>query len=127
MKKVISITLVFIIAMFACIGAFAETGSSNMIDIDHVTVIFEEDSMFTPEEQQYIAEMLVYGNENATTLGIGCLFGHKYVEENVSMITHCVNPTDPRCLQEKFFIQTCSRCGKTNTEIINSKYISCCP
>ena len=71
MKKVISITLVFIIAMFACIGAFAETGSSNMIDIDHVTVIFEEDSMFTREEQQYIAEMLVYGNENATTLGIG--------------------------------------------------------
>ena len=53
MKKVISITLVFIIAMFACIDAFTETGSSNMIDIDHVTVIFEEDSVFTPEEQQY--------------------------------------------------------------------------
>ena len=127
MKKVISITLVFIIAMFACIGAFAETGSSNMIDIDHVTVIFEEDSAFTPEEQQYIADMLVYGNENATTFGIGCLFGHKYVEENVTTITHCVRATQPRCLQENFLIKTCSRCDKTTTELISSFYITCCP
>lgn len=127
MKRITLVVLIVLLTISACIGVSAGTTNTNILDIDNVTVIFEDDSVFTPEEKQYIAELIVHGENDVSTYGIACLFGHKYVEESVTTITHCVSDTQPRCLKEFFLIKTCSRCGKTTTERTGFKYITCCP
>lgn len=127
MKKIISITLVIIIVLLACVTTSAEVPNTNVLEIDHVTVIFEEDSVFSLEEKQYIAELIAYGDRGISTYGLACIFGHKYVEESVTAITHCAKENQPRCLAEVFLVSTCSRCGKSSMERVTYYYFTCCP
>lgn len=127
MKRITLIVLIVILTISACIGVSADTTNTNTLEVDNVTVIFEDNSTLTMEEKQYIAELIVHGENGVSTYGIACLFGHKYVEESVTTITHCVNDSQPRCLKEFFLIKHCSRCDKTITERTGFKYITCCP
>lgn len=127
MKKLTAIALTIILILFVLIPASANEGSSTVFEVNGVTVLFEDNSAFSTEEKQYIAQMLVYGNESISTYGLTCtLFGHKFTEEYVTTITHCVKDTNPRCLKETFKVSTCSRCGYTTSEKINQVYIDCC-
>ena len=75
-----------------------------------------------------VAEHLIHGEKDATTYGLWCtLFGHSYESHMASKITHCVYDTAPRCLEENYEVQVCTRCEDTVSELISSYYIFCCP
>ena len=71
---------------------------------------------------------LAYGDTGIETYGLWCnLFGHDYNVETVYTITHCVNPVPPRCLRQYYQVSTCTRCGYSESVLIGSDYINCCP
>lgn len=128
MKKLISVLLVTILLTAFCITPVAGDSTTNIYTIDNKTIIFDENSAFTIEEQQIIAELLANPEQEHTTYGLMCtLLGHKNTTEVVRAITHCVDTKSPRCLKETFNITTCLRCGETSTELVSRKYITCCP
>ena len=128
MKKVIAIVLVTVLMLCACVNASADEVCGNAYTINNTTVIFDENSQFSVEQQEIIAHMIVCPEESTSTYGLMCtLFGHKNTSESVTTITHKYNVESPRCLQEYFLITTCSRCNETTTERTGYRYISCCP
>ena len=128
MKKIIAIVLVTVLMICACVNASADDVCGNAYTIDNTTVIFDENSQFSVEQQEMIAHRIVYSEENTSTYGLMCtLFGHKNTSETVTAVTHKYNVEAPRCLEEIFLVTTCSRCGETTTERTGYRYISCCP
>ena len=128
MKKIISVLLVIVLLSAMCITSYANESANNIFIINNKTIIFDEDSSFTIEEKQFIAELLANPDQEHTTYGLVCtLLGHKNTTETVHTITHCVDTQSPRCLQENFLITTCSRCGESTVERISYFYITCCP
>lgn len=124
---------VFIISAVLILSVCFSSTAANIqytYNYGNVSVIFNEDTKFSEASREHIADMLAGENESDSEIephGIACLFGHKYVTDNVITITHCVSETQPRCLKEIFEISECSRCGKTKTELIYDSYIACCP
>lgn len=128
MKKIISILLAISLFVAFYITPVAGESGNNIYTIDNKTIIFDEASAFTVEEQQVIAELLANSDQVHSTYGLMCtLFGHKNTTETVQTITHCVDTKSPRCLQENFAVTTCSRCGETTTERVSYRFITCCP
>lgn len=128
MKKVISIALATILILCVCISSSANQSFGNVYEIENKTIIFDETSAFSVEEQQHIAELIANPENQVSTYGLVCtLFGHKNTSETVVSITHCVNADDPRCLQELFAVTTCSRCDESTVERTGYSYITCCP
>ena len=128
MKKVISFLLVTILIISACVGASANEVGGNAYVFDNVTVIFDENSQFSNEKQESIANLLINPEYGLSTAGLMCtLFGHKNTTETVITITHKYNVEAPRCLQEIFAVTTCSRCDEASVERLGYSYISCCP
>ena len=126
MKK----TLIFILTIsliFAMSFSSFAANETYAYNYGNVTVVFDETTPFSAEQRENIANKLVNGADNTATYGLWCtLFGHDYVEDTVMTVTHCVNPTQPRCLEEYFDIGECSRCGDTYTNRISYAYIVCC-
>ena len=128
MKKLICALLATILFTVFCVTSVAGESANNIYTINNKTIIFDENSVFTIEEQEIIAEMLANPEYEHSTYGLMCnLFGHKNTSETVIAITHCVDTKSPRCLQENFIVTTCSRCGETTTERASYSYITCCP
>lgn len=128
MKRILSILLVTILISCACIFSSADQSVGNSYEIGNRTIIFDASSAFSVEEQQYIVEMIVNPENQASTYGLVCtLFGHKNTSETVISITHCAKATSPRCLQENFVVTTCSRCDESTVERVSYSYITCCP
>lgn len=128
MKKTLTFVLTIIIAFSMCFSVYAQDNTYTY-EYGNKTVIFDETTQFSAEQREKIAEYLVNGAEasDAATYGLTCtLFGHKYVVDYVTTITHCVFDTQPRCLEESFEIGECSRCGDTYSERISYGYITCC-
>ena len=123
--------LLFIAVMMwvGCFSVFAvDSTCTNTYQIDNVTIVFEKSSTLTSEQQEQIAYNLVYGNQDITTYGLWCnLFGHDYNVETVYTITHTVNPVPPRCLEQVYQVSTCTRCEHSESVLIGSYYINCCP
>ena len=109
-----------------CFTSFA-SNETYTYEYGNITIIFEQTTPFSSEQRANIAYKLINGTDNTNTYGLWCtLFGHDYVEDSVKTITHCVNDTQPRCLEEYFEIGECSRCGDTYTNRISYGYITCC-
>ena len=128
MKKLLSLILVISLALAACLPIYAQD-STYVYELGGKTVIFDEATQFSAEQRENIVNLLANGTEteDSETYGLMCtLFGHKYVEESVKTITHCVSDTQPRCFEEVFDIGECSRCGKTYANRISYQYIYCC-
>lgn len=127
MKK-ISVFLTFcLLLMVMTISANAAESQGNAYTMQDATVKFEADSKFTSEEQQHIAELLIYGSDEVSPCGILCsLFGHSYETEIVTLINHRYRATAPRCLEEQYKVSKCSRCGDTQQTLLSSGYINCC-
>ena len=124
---------VFIISAVLILSICFSSTAANIqytYNYGNVSVIFNDNTHFSEASRKHIADMLAGENGADSEIepyGIACLFGHKYVTENVITITHCASDTQPRCLEEIFEISECSRCGKTKTERISYTYIACCP
>ncbi len=75
-------------------------------------------------EKYYLAEN---HNDGATTYGLTCtLLGHNLENSIVSVITHKVRTTSPRCLKRNYCYEACTRCDYETSEVISTVYIVCC-
>ena len=128
MKRIILITIAIICITVLCVHPSASANQSFVIRIENTDVIFDNHTSLTEEEMQRIAVSLMHNEQNVQTYGLWCnLFGHKNQTEYVTTITHEVNPVIPRCLQERWEVITCTRCGNTEGTRLSYSYIDCCP
>ena len=131
MKKVFVVLLTFLLISCFSLSAFAASEEIYTYEIGNVTVIFDETDVFDATAREALAHMLAsgsYGEQDIATYNLLCtLFGHKTQTSGATTITHCVEPEDPRCLQETFAVTTCTRCDETSVERTGFRLISCCP
>ena len=129
MKKIFSLIMV-VVSLFSImsISAYAEAVEENTITVTVNDVDFVFDADTTNDfRNQFIAHYFNHNNDSTETYGLTCtLFGHKLESSLIKTITHKAKATDPRCLQETYDTEACSRCDYTNATLINSSYISCC-
>ena len=95
-----------------------------------ITIVFEENTTFTNDERQYIANAIVLGGsdtENSTTYAWCWLTGHDLTYESVIEIQHKVSSYAPRCYKTTYRVETCSKCDHLETTKLGSIYIDCCP
>lgn len=130
MKRFITLYLAIMFAISMTLISSATTSTGATIEIDGFEVIFEADSSFTLEEQQIIAEKVVYNNtenEIATTYNLLCtLFGHKTETETITVIEHCVREAQPRCTRSLQEVTGCTRCDYITIDVLSSTYVYCC-
>lgn len=129
MKKTIALILV-VVSLFSVmsISVYAEDTNQNtvIVTVNETEFIFDAN---TSEEfrSKTIAHYFNHSNNGAATYGLTCtLFGHKLESSVITTITHKVSATAPRCLQERYDTEACTRCDYTNAVLISSAYISCC-
>ena len=128
MKKIVAIIMASILCLTFCISASA-TNNENIYTYGDTQVIFAEDSCFDVDMQQYIADIMVNGDDGATTYNLWCnLFGHNESIEYVETIKHKVDTVAPRCLSQHWEIYACTRCNEVlNMILLSEIYIYCCP
>lgn len=129
MKKLIALIMVMVslfCVMFVSAGAEGVSEDTVTIVVNETEFIFAAD---TTEEfrEKAIAHYFDGEDDSVATYGLMCtLFGHKITSSVVAAVTHKVSATSPRCLQERYNVETCSRCDYTNSTKIDAKYIVCC-
>lgn len=92
-------------------------------------VTFSEDSTLTEEQQQLVAERLVYGSPEDSgiqTYAWCWLTGHDYTYDTVLVITHKKRAASPRCYRETYNVETCTKCDHMSEELLGGVYIVCC-
>lgn len=131
MKKIISVFLIVtLFALSATIITSASESSTVVITTDEAEYTVEfENTNISKEQREAIAYNLVFGkDDNIQTYGLMCtLFGHKTEGTSISVITHKVKTTSPRCKRDSYVITTCTRCDYYDEEYTGTSYISCCP
>ena len=128
MKKIIATVMALTLCLSFCLSTSA-TNISNIYTYGDVEVVFSENSSFDADMQQYIANIMVNGDDDATAYNLWCnMFGHKETIESVETITHKVYLDAPRCLSQLWEIHACTRCNEVLEQILLSElYIYCCP
>ena len=127
MKRLITILTLALLVCALCITSSATAGQ-YIYEFDNVTIVFDEDTVLDQRGRMAVVECLLNEKADITTYGLWCtLFGHTYETHSATKITHCVYETDPRCLEEIYDVQVCSRCENTISEVVGKAYISCCP
>ena len=132
MKKTVSVImfLLLISAFSVCAFASDTTGSTYIYVKDGVeyTVDFSGSS-FSQDKYEIIAQRLTgTADDEVETYGLMCtLFGHKYEESTVGVITHKVRTYAPRCKDDTYDVKICTRCDHQEQTLIASTYVICCP
>lgn len=126
MKKLCILLLSICLMISFCLSVNANdtiTGNSNY------TVIFAEDSCFNEQEQEQIKNFLTGDTTGAaSTYNLLCtLFGHKYQTEYITGIRHEVYADEPRCIEEVYELEICTRCSDMKSTMIAQSSIFCCP
>ena len=128
MKKIIVVLLTLLLIATFSLSTFAESVEVYTYEFGNVTVIFDQNSPLDAATRELVAHKLVYGDENVATYGFLCaLLNHDYEESSASVITHCAQSMQPRCLEEFFNVQTCTRCDDVVLTRTGFRYITCCP
>lgn len=132
MKKIFGIAIAVILVASLTITCFAGTVNTIVFEYEEMnsTVIFGEDSSYSDTEKKYIADILVYGTSNQPTVQprAWCwLTGHELTTEYVTVITHKVYTTAPRCVKERYKVVTCDNCDHEEMTLVSTTIISCCP
>lgn len=124
-KKIISIPAILLLVICMTISVFTY---ANEIPHD-ISIIFDENTSFTQQEKTIIEQS--FRNEQSQPVipcGLYCLiFGHDYQTEIVTVIKHKVNPSPPRCIEERYSTKICTRCSDTVSTLISIRPINCCP
>ena len=122
MKKLIAILLS---AMFIFSAMSVTVNATDSFDEPHIEFIFEDGTSL--EIQNRIIADLTGENDGTATYGLTCtLFGHKLETGTTSAITHNAKTTAPRCKQETFSYEICTRCDYSEYTLLSSTYINCC-
>ena len=117
-------------ALMITVMAHSANGGVFEFSDEGKIVTFSENSTLSEEEQQTVAEYLVYGapeDDGASTYAWCWLTGHNYTYDVVSVITHKKSAYSPRCLEETYNIETCTKCDHYSQELLTTVYIVCCP
>ena len=129
MKKIIALIMA-VVSVFSVmtISAYAQNIEEETVTVTVENTDFIFNSNTTEEfRSKFIASYLNPVDDGAETYGLTCtLFGHNLESSIVTSVTHKVRTTAPKCLQEKYNVETCTRCDYTNKTLISSTYISCC-
>lgn len=129
MKKIILVTAIVCLVFSFSVSTSAQISSTDgyTYDFNGKTFYFSADTPFSEEQRVQIINATASEASTASTYGLMCtLFGHSYETDAYITITHCVNASQPRCLEEKFNINLCTRCDHTETELVTTRYIFCC-
>ena len=126
MKKVVALilSLCFILSL-GVIPASAE----EAVETSDVTIIIHNEDISEETKEKIIA---FYSdpeshNDTAATYGLTCtLFGHKLEATVTTVITHKARTTTPRCLENTYDYEACTRCDYENSTLLGSTYIHCC-
>lgn len=127
MKKFFAIMLCAILAINCTAFTVGNDTYNYEVDDTHITIEFADDSILSAEEQQKIADHIVYGDDGASTYAWCWLTGHNIVTENVMSIEHKVDVLSPRCLQTIYSVDTCTKCDHMEETVISQTFIACCP
>ena len=103
-----------VLAIICCI-AFSLSLSANVISEseihyqkEDVTVIFDEESIFSNEQKQFIADKIVAGesivDDGISTYAWCWLTGHDIISEAVFAVEHKVRDKNPRCDKKTYNI-----------------------
>lgn len=120
----------FILAISLLVSAFVIPTSAKTAETNSDIEIIIENENISAETKAKIEKYYSTENHNddgATTYGLTCtLLGHKLENSIVSVITHKVRATSPRCLKKTYCYEACTRCDYETSEIISTKNIVCC-
>lgn len=127
MNRIICLILIIILLVSTATNIVAS--NEIVYEYENVSVVFESNTAFTATEQQYITDMLIYGESDVTLVQprAWCwLTGHDEKTEYVRIITHKKDTTAPRCLEELYEVTTCSKCDLYDMVLVSYTYIFCC-
>ena len=127
MKKILFIMLCAILAINCSAVSIGDGTYNYVIDDTQITVEFASDSALSAEEQQQIANHMVYGDNGASTYAWCWLTGHDYVTERVITIEHKVYAESPRCVKRIYSVETCTKCDHLEETLVSTVCIVCCP
>lgn len=127
MKKLVTVILCAILAIHTAAMTTDSSTYEYKTSESHVTVAFSEDSSFSEEKKQAIADSLVNGTGVVTPQSLCWLTGHDYKNESVSLIQHKVYAKSPRCKRSIYSVKTCTKCDYTDETLISEMLIACCP
>ncbi len=128
MKKILLLIITIICTSSFCIHSYAIDSSSCVTSVNNIDIVFDKNCSFTEDEKQIVLAHFLNDGEEATPYGLICnLFGHKNTTEYLTTITHCINSTAPRCLEEEWELIVCSRCENVESTRLGFSLIYCCP
>lgn len=131
--KTIKIMIAFVLCVAFSISFSANTVQTSefFYENEETTVIFSTDSILSTDKKQIIADKLVYGNDtaenNVSTYSWCWLTGHDLVSEIVTVVTHKVRTTVPRCDKKTYEVESCTKCDHVQETLVSSVKYTCCP
>ena len=131
--KIIRIILSFILCSVLSLSFSANVISETEIyyQEENLTVIFEENSVLSSEQKQFIADTIVSGepiiDDGISTYAWCWLTGHDLVYEGVTVIEHKVSPSNPRCKENIYDVESCTKCDHMEYTLVYSGMTLCCP
>lgn len=128
MKKIIALVMsVILVFSVMSVSVYAEDTAENIVvSVNGVDFIFDAD---TSEDfrNKFIENYFNPDEDGAEAYGLTCtLLGHNIETSSSVVITHNARTSAPRCLQETYSVDTCTRCNYSNATLLKSVYISCC-
>ena len=131
MRKIYTIAIVIICLIMTMNIVFADSNREIKIEYEDedITVIFDGS---LPDDEllcKKIADRLVYGDNNneVEPMSLCWLFGHDITTGSVTTITHKAKTYSPRCLEEVYDVELCSKCDYYKEERVAAYYIVCHP
>lgn len=122
-KAFVVLGTLMVLMLTLAVAAVADNSSESK----NIEVLFDSNTEFTDLEQDVIRTHFINASNDVQQLGLKCtLFGHDYKTELVTVITHKVRSTSPRCRKEIFETKICTVCSDTVPKLMNEDLIICC-
>ena len=126
MKKILSIVILVSVLSFMVSAADKNTNVYEYYE-QNLSVEFIENSAFSQDIRQMIADSIAYNTPIPQTYSLCWLLGHDLYIEGVSAVYHKQSEYDPRCQFELYDVEKCRNCDYVYARLVSSQYISCCP
>ncbi len=126
MKKLLCV-LMLICTFSSVVSAVDENTYIFEYAEQNLTIEFVENSVFSYEIREMIADSIAYNTPIPQTYSLCWLLGHDFYVEMVSATYHKKSEYDPRCQFELYDVTKCSNCDYVSARLVSSSYISCCP
>lgn len=128
MKKIVSLVLI-VVSLFSVlsISVYGENVNENEVTVTVDGTEFIFDANTSEEFRDKAINHYFNHDDGAAPYGLICtLFGHKIESSVIIAVKHNVRATSPKCLEETYNVETCSRCDYVNSTLLGATYIVCC-